>query len=141
MKRPEVVPNKAGVAKGLAKTDQIDALDALSQKTETDRIRALNQEIDNGCNRLRDSFQHSGPGEASVSDVEKCLRSISYLLEWSSRNGNEKVEGFSAHGLSIILADAADEASRLFSQSDMFYFLKTSGKFSELREITAERYR
>jgi hypothetical protein len=44
----------------------------------------------------------------SSRNLERAVRSVTFLLEWLSEHGNESVEGFTAHGLARILDRCAD---------------------------------
>ncbi len=54
--------------------------------------------------------QSSSP-ELTEINLERALRSVTFLLEWLSHHGNEAVDGFAAHGLAQVLDRCAERVS------------------------------
>lgn len=59
----------------------------------------------------------------------KALQCVAFLLEWSSRDGNENVDGFAANGLSILVRQCAKDVEKLYSWDDVY---KAGGRPSTL---------
>ena len=52
-------------------------------------------------------------GDNTDVNLEKAIRAIAYLLEWSSNIGNESPDGFAVYGLGKLLQKCADQVPRL----------------------------
>jgi hypothetical protein len=69
-------------------------------------------------------------------DLEKAIRSVAYLLEWSSCDGNQPVDGNAACGLHYLLHQCADELHYFHAKDDIY---KAGGDPSLLLRHTAKR--
>jgi hypothetical protein len=67
---------------------------------------------------LEDAFDYfnvpDGADTPELTDInlERALRSVTFLLEWLSHHGNESVDGFVAHGLAQVLDRCAQGVRR-----------------------------
>lgn len=89
-------------------------------------------------NSIESAFSYSQ--QHDTLDLEKCLRSVSYLLEWCSDVGNQEVDGFAAQGLAQIVKLAAEATRDLYTHDDMLRFSGTGSEPSDLEVIQASRY-
>jgi hypothetical protein len=55
---------------------------------------------------------HSGTPELTDINLERAIRSVSFLLYWMSHHGNEQVDGYVAHGLAYIVERCAEGVKR-----------------------------
>ena len=68
---------------------------------------------------LAEAFEYEQSSASSTLDLEKALRSIAYLMTWSSHYGNERMSASLAMGLADVLEDVSDRVSRLFTFDDI----------------------
>jgi hypothetical protein len=54
-------------------------------------------------------YEYTQGQDETTSDLEKALRAMGFLLEWSSDAGNKSPNSFLVYGIAIGLSDCADE--------------------------------
>lgn len=69
---------------------------------------------------LAEAFYFNQNSGKNTFDLEKAIRSVSYLLAWHAQIGNAPVPGFVAQGLSETLDHCAEELRHLFTWDDIF---------------------
>jgi hypothetical protein len=61
---------------------------------------------------FKEAFEYDGDQRIIL---EKVLRAVGLLLEWSGNIGNRPVDGLAAQGLAVLLDQAAEETAQLYS--------------------------
>lgn len=68
---------------------------------------------------LEDAFTYEQNSSRDTSDLEKAIRSISFLLQWSTDIGNNAPDGPLVNGLAFALDKIADQARDLYTHDDI----------------------
>jgi hypothetical protein len=68
---------------------------------------------------LETAFTCEQSGSTDTVDLEKAIRSISFLLQWSSDIGNDDPDGPLVNGLTFALDKIAAEVHRLYTHDDI----------------------
>jgi len=81
---------------------------------------------------LAESLTYEQSSGNSTLDLEKALRSASYLLNWASRGCNEPLPQILAGGLAQVLDMCAEDVSKLFTHDDI---IKSGGDLNAIRAL------
>lgn len=70
---------------------------------------------------LNEAFHFRCDGGRNTLDLEKSIRCVGYLLEWTSESGNVPSPPTFAAALAEVLSKCADEVRTLFTRDDIYY--------------------
>jgi hypothetical protein len=85
---------------------------------------------------LEEVYEYGQSSGRDTSDLEKALRAMAYLLEWSSDIGNESPNSCLVHGIALTLNDdCVKQVRQLYTWDDVF---KLGGDPTRLREKTGD---